>query len=96
MSGSPTIMLAVLAALLFCLGAAVVGSRLAALALIPLAGAWLMSNQLVEGSTLLRLTWSHGVTTADVLSVLALLVAAWRLLPPVVRLLSGSSPSGVR
>jgi hypothetical protein len=96
MSYSPTIMLAVLASLLFCLGAAVVGSRLAALALVPLAGAWLLSNQLVEGRTLLALSYRHGVTTADLLSVVALLVAAWRLLPPVLRFLSGSSARPVR
>jgi hypothetical protein len=87
MSTSPLIVLGVLAGLMICTVAAVAGSRWAAAALIPLAGAWLLSNQLVEGTTLLVLSWNHGVTTADLVSLAALLVAAWRLLPPIASFL---------
>ncbi|MFN8078470.1 MAG: hypothetical protein U0Q19_02800 [Kineosporiaceae bacterium] len=87
MSYSPTIMLAVLGCLLVALILAIGGSRWAAAALVPLAGAWLMANQLVEGPVLVVLSWRHGVTTADLLSLLALIVAAWRLWPPIVDLL---------
>lgn len=87
MSTSPVVVLGVLAALALCMVAAVAGSRWAAAALIPLAGAWLMSNQLVEGDTLLVLSWHHGVTMADLVSVAALVVAGWRLIPPVAAFL---------
>jgi hypothetical protein len=87
MSASPLVVLGVLAGLMVFTVAAVVGSRWAAAALIPLSGAWLLSNQLVEGDTLLSLSWNHGVTTADLVSFAALLVAAWRLLPPIAAFL---------
>lgn len=89
MSYSPTIMLAVLGCLVVALVLAIGGSRWAAAALVPLAGAWLMANQLVEGPTLLVLSWNHGITAADVLSMAALMVAFWRLWPPIVGLLDG-------
>jgi hypothetical protein len=84
MIGSPMIVLSVLAALAVCVLVAVAGSRWAALALVPLAGTWALVNQPLEGRLLLALSWNHGVTTADLLSVAALMVAAWRLLPPVL------------
>ena len=60
---------------------AIRGDRLMALALIPLSLAWLVLNTPFEGPTLLALSWSHGVTASDLLSVVGLGIAAWRLAP---------------
>jgi hypothetical protein len=71
---------------LFLVGAlAVVGRLRAAVLLVPLALAWVLCNSYVEGPTIWAISWNHGVTAADLLSVVALLIAAWRLLPPLVR-----------
>lgn len=89
MSYSPSVMLTVLGCLLLAGLAALAGSRLAALALVPLSVAWVLSNQLVEGPVLVIVTWKHGITAADLLSAAALLVAGWRLTPPVLAVLDG-------
>ncbi|GLZ51813.1 hypothetical protein [Actinomycetospora sp. NBRC 106378] len=51
--------------------------RITALVLVGLAILWLPLNQPVEGPQLLRLSETHAVTTADLLSVALVLVAAW-------------------
>jgi len=60
------------------------GDRLAALALVALSLAWLLVNGAFEGPTLLVLSWSHGITAGDLVSVGGLLLAAWRLGTPLV------------
>lgn len=45
--------------------------------LVGLALLWLPLNQPVEGPKLLVLSETHAVTTADLLSVALVLVAAW-------------------
>jgi hypothetical protein len=51
--------------------------RITALVLVGLAVAWLPLNQPVEGPKLLVLSETHAITTADLLSVALVLVAAW-------------------
>jgi hypothetical protein len=80
LASSPPVVLGTFAAILFCLVAALAGSRWAALALFPLALIWAAANQRVEGPTLLALSYSHGITVADLLSLVAVLVGAGRLL----------------
>ena len=60
------------------------GDRLAALALVVLSLAWLLVNGAFEGPTILVLSWSHGITAGDLVSVGGLLLAAWRLGAPLV------------
>lgn len=53
---------------------------LAAVVLVVGAAVWLRVNKPVEGPTLLELTQNHGITAADLLSVVMVLVAlvvAW-------------------
>jgi hypothetical protein len=69
----------VLALLLVAAVSAVRGNRLAALALVPLSLAWLLFNGPFEGPTLVVLSWSHGITAADLISVAGLGIAGWRL-----------------
>lgn len=52
-------------------------TRVGALAIVVLALAWLPIDHQAEGPVLLTLSESHGVTTADLASVLAVVVAAW-------------------
>jgi hypothetical protein len=86
LASSPAVVLGVFFAL-FVLGAlAVVGRVWAAVLLVPLAFVWALCNTYVEGPTLWAISWNHGVTAADLLSAVALLIAAWRLLPPLLRL----------
>lgn len=85
LSSSPLIVLGVLAAMGFFGVLALAGSRLAALALVPVAAVWPVVNGRLEGPTLLALSWNHGVSAADLLSVGALAVALWRLLSPQVK-----------
>ena len=51
--------------------------RVTALVLVVFGGVWLLVNSPVEGPVLVRLTPGHGLTTADLLSVLAFLIAGW-------------------
>lgn len=51
--------------------------RPGALALALVSVLWLFANHRVEGHTVLVLTPSHGVTTADFASAAGLLVASW-------------------
>lgn len=51
--------------------------RVVALVLVGLALLWLPLNQPIEGPQLYRLSENHAVTTADLLSVALVLVAAW-------------------
>lgn len=56
------------------------GRLVAAALLVVGAVVWLRINKPVEGRTLLEITQNHGFTTADLLSVAALLLAlviAW-------------------
>jgi hypothetical protein len=78
-SAAPGLALLLLAVLVVTMVMAARGSRLAALALIPLALAWLVVNTPFEGPTLVVLSWSHGITVADLVSVAALAISAWRL-----------------
>lgn len=79
LSSSPLVVIGVLAAigLLGVLTAA--GSRVAAVLLIPMAVLWTVVNGRLEGPTLLAVSWNHGVSAADLISIAALLMAAWRL-----------------
>jgi hypothetical protein len=54
--------------------------RIAALVLTALGIAWLLTNEPMEGGTLLPLGGGHGVTDADMLSVGGFAVAAYTLL----------------
>jgi hypothetical protein len=56
-----------------------IGSRVAALALVALALAWLRVDQHVEGAILVTVDYGHGLTEADLLALPALALAAWRL-----------------
>jgi hypothetical protein len=76
---TPALALVVLVVLLGTAVAAIGGSRLAAFALVPLSGAWLLFNTPFEGPTLVTLSWSHGITAADLISVACLAIAGWRL-----------------
>lgn len=53
------------------------GRRVLAAVLVVAAIVWLPLNQAVEGPKLLVLSRSHAVTTADLLSVVLVLVALW-------------------
>ena len=75
----PKLALILLALLVVTAVAALRGSRVAALALIPLSLAWLAFNTPFEGPTLVVLSWSHGITASDLVSVAGLGIAAWRL-----------------
>jgi hypothetical protein len=55
----------------------VTGRRVLAAVLVVAALVWLPLNQPVEGPKLLLLSRNHAVTTADLLSVLLVLVALW-------------------
>jgi hypothetical protein len=55
----------------------VTGRRVLAAVLVVAAIVWLPLNQPVEGPKLLVLSRTHAVTTADMLSVLLVLVALW-------------------
>lgn len=59
---------------------ALAGKRWAAVAVVPFALAWPFLNQLVEGPTLVALSYNHGITLMDSLSGVALLAAAYALL----------------
>jgi ABC-type uncharacterized transport system permease subunit len=82
---SPGLAVLLLTVLLFCAATAIAGSRLAALALIPLALAWILFNGPFEGPTLIAFSWAHGVTASDLISFACLIVAAWRLVPVLFR-----------
>lgn len=85
-AGEPMLAVLLLAVLLGCALLAVSGDRLAALALVPLSLAWLVVvSGPFEGPTLFVLSWSHGVTASDLISVAGLAVAAWRLAPVLLR-----------
>lgn len=81
---APVLSLLIMLALLWCIVKAIGGDRMAAAMLLPLSFVWVLFNGPFEGPVLLVLSWSHGVTAADFLSLFALLVAAWRLTPAVV------------
>jgi hypothetical protein len=78
---SPGLALLLLVVLLVCAGRAIMGHRVAALALIPLSVAWVLFNGPFEGPTLVTLSWAHGITASDLISVVCLGISAWRLLP---------------
>jgi hypothetical protein len=76
---SPGLSLLVLVVLVVAAVRAIRGDRLAALALVPLSLAWVVVDAPFEGPTLLVLSWSHGITAADLISVAGLGIATWRL-----------------
>lgn len=84
-AGEPMLAVLLLAVLLGCALLAVSGDRLAALVLVPLSFAWVVFNGPLEGPTLFALSWSHGVTSSDLISVAGLVIAAWRLAPVLRR-----------
>ncbi|MGC5247763.1 hypothetical protein ACPXB3_12650 [Gordonia sp. DT219] len=49
----------------------------AALVLIVVGIAWVIWNKPLEGSTMIRITDRHGITEADLLSLVALWIAFW-------------------
>lgn len=55
--------------------------RTAALLTIGLAVAWVLVDKRLEGPVLVVLSEEHGVTLSDLASVVAVLVAGWRLFP---------------
>jgi hypothetical protein len=81
----PSLAAVLLLALLFCAARTLRGDRLAALLLIPMSFAWLLFNGPLEGPTLIALSWSHGITASDLISVTGLLLAFWRLAPRLAR-----------
>jgi hypothetical protein len=85
MAGFPDLVLLLLVVLLFCAVRTLRGDRWAALALIPLSFGWLLFNGPFEGPTLFVISWSHGVTASDLISVVCLALAGWRLAPVVLR-----------
>jgi hypothetical protein len=84
-SQAPGLSLVLLAVLVFCAVRTIRGDRVSALALIPLSFAWLLFNGPMEGPVLIVISWSHGVTVGDLLSVVCLGLSAWRLVPPLLR-----------
>lgn len=84
LASSPLVVLGVLAAMGVLGLLTLAGSRAAAVLLLPAAVMWPVVNSRVEGPTLLALSWNHGVSVADGLSVVALLLVLWRLTPPAV------------
>jgi len=83
-NAAPGLALLLLALLVATAVLAVRGNRLAALGLVPLSLAWLLLNGPFEGPTLVTLSWSHGITAADLLAVAGLAIAGWRLTGAVV------------
>ncbi|HEY6795660.1 MAG TPA: hypothetical protein VI248_13360 [Kineosporiaceae bacterium] len=83
-SAAPGLALVLLGVLVVTMVMAARGNRLAALAAIPLALAWLVFNTPFEGPTLVVLSWSHGITATDLISVAALAISGWRLTGAVV------------
>lgn len=80
----PVLAVAILVALLLCAVKALRGDRLAAVGLAALSLMWVLFNGPLEGPTLLVLSWSHGLTAADLISVVGLMIAAWRLAPALI------------
>ena len=60
---------------------AMIVRRVVAALLVVLAVVWLFVNRPVEGPTLLVLSRNHGITAADLLSVLLVLVAVALVVP---------------
>ena len=56
-------------------GGPVIRRRAAAVVLVLLGVLWILVNQPYEGPTLVRLSYNHSITTADLLSVAAFAVA---------------------
>ncbi len=81
LAASPVVVLGVLGAIGLLSVLVLAGSRAAAVLLVFPALVWPVVNARVEGPTLLPLTWNHGVSAADMITVVALLVAFARLLP---------------
>lgn len=84
-AGEPLFAALLLVVLLVCAVRAVGGGRFAALLLVPLSFAWVLFNGPLEGPTLFVLSQSHGVTVSDLISVVCLFVASWRLAPVLLR-----------
>jgi hypothetical protein len=82
---SPGLVLLVLALMIFLAVRTARGGRWSALVLVPVSLVWLLINAPVEGPTLLVVSWSHGITAADLLSVGGLALAAWRLAVDLLR-----------
>lgn len=79
---SPEVLLVEFTGLVLFTALALAGRRWAAVLVVPFALAWPLLNQLVEGPTLLALSYNHGITAADVLSAVALLAAGYAFLRP--------------
>jgi hypothetical protein len=76
---APGLGLLVLVLLVVAAVRAIRGDRLAALVLVPLSLTWLVVNGPFEGPTLLVISWSHGITAADMITVAGMVIASWRL-----------------
>ncbi len=82
LSGSLLVVLSTLVAMVVLGLLSLAGNRLAAVALVPVALFWPLIDQQVEGPTLLVLSYSHGVTVADLLCPIALFAALIAFLRP--------------
>jgi hypothetical protein len=83
-SQAPGLPLMILALLIFFAIRTVRGDRWSAIILLPLSLAWLLFNGPIEGPTLLVISYSHGVTLSDLLSVACVGLSAWRLVPELL------------
>ncbi len=70
--------------------------RAVAVLLLPASVAWVLFNGPLEGSVLLTLTSTHGVTTSDLLAVVGVLVAVAVLTGRLRRGPRRRPPSGTR
>ncbi len=73
---------ACLVALVVCACLASHLGRIGAVALGVASFAWLATNSVFEGGTLVFLSWTHGVNTTDLAGVFGLGYAVWLLLAP--------------
>ena len=95
-TAAPALVLLVLALMIFLSVRTARGGRISAVALIPVALLWLLVNSPFEGPTLLALSWSHGITSSDLLSVGALALAGWRLAADLLRHTRAGHPAHTR
>jgi hypothetical protein len=71
----------VIVVLLGCMACAIVigrRQRLGPVMLVLLSGLWLLVNKDFEGPVLLTVARDHGLTTADLLGLAGLILAAWQ------------------
>jgi len=77
----------ILAAMVLLAGTIDRWGRLGAIALGALSIGWLLTNQKMEGPTLLSFTPAHGLTGGDLAGLAGIAIAVWRILDPEGQLL---------